>query len=637
MMLRNLGMLSLLLIFCLQLVGQDITIDVKAKEGQQVVSPYIYGKNNCFSNVFGSATSASEIQLYKEAGLRFARENTGNNATKYNWRKKISSHPDWYNNVYDHDWDFAAKTIQSNMPNIKSMWGFQLIGKVAANKNNNFNDWSYNQSQWWSGCSQNLAGGGQLNSSGGSDALVDGDPDLYLMDWNADSTTGILDHWFSDKGLGLNKENFAYWNMDNEPEIWSGTHDDVMPKQIEASKFMDSYFEVAKKARAQFPDIKLVGPVPANEWQWYKWGNESLKINGTYYCWLEYFIKRVADEQKATGIRLLDVLDIHWYPDESSNTDIVQLHRIFYDMNYTYPGANGVKTVGGGWSDSQKKEYIFKRINDWLDKYMGPGHGVTLGVTESGINSSDANINASLYASILGTFANNGVEIYTPWTWKTGMWEVLHLFSRYAKDIKVNTTSSLETNVSGYSTMSADADSLTVIMVNRNLTSSKSVLVTISDFAAENGSYESLELSALPSGETFKSHTSNALKSKSVSVENNSFTVTLPALSITAVLLKGKGTIVNKISLGSNSNQTLKVFPNPSEGAVTISFPQDKPLKSIIRIIDQCGRQVDMFEWDNSGGTPLILDTTPYRNGVYAIRVTNDKFSGQCKLVVANR
>ncbi len=59
--------------------------------------------------------------------------------------------------------------------------------------------------------------------------------------------------------------------MDNEPEIWEGTHDDVYPVQPGAEEFMQKYFEVAKKARAIYPEIKLLGPVPANEWQWFNW------------------------------------------------------------------------------------------------------------------------------------------------------------------------------------------------------------------------------------------------------------------------------------------------------------------------------------------------------------------------------
>jgi hypothetical protein len=67
--------------------AQDVTITVDATINKKIVSPYIYGRNESFDK---AAT------FYKDAGLRFARMNAGNNATKYNWRKKITSHPDWY-------------------------------------------------------------------------------------------------------------------------------------------------------------------------------------------------------------------------------------------------------------------------------------------------------------------------------------------------------------------------------------------------------------------------------------------------------------------------------------------------------------------------------------------------------------
>ena len=134
------------------LEAQNITVQVNAGEGRLPVSPYIYGRNNNLSDNPASPMPVANLNLYKEAGLRFARENGGNNATKYNWRRKLSSHPDWYNNVYEHSWDYASQEIQKTMPGLQVMWAFQLIGKTAANKNNNFNDWSYNGSQWWSWC-----------------------------------------------------------------------------------------------------------------------------------------------------------------------------------------------------------------------------------------------------------------------------------------------------------------------------------------------------------------------------------------------------------------------------------------------------------------------------------------------------
>ena len=623
--------LTLLFFSSVATFSQDVVVKVNTAIGKKPVSPYIYGRNNSFSNSFGTTTSVSDIALYKEAGLRLARENGGNNATKYNWRKKISSHPDWYNNVYDHDWDNMSGFILSNVPDMQVMWAFQLIGKVASNKNNNFNDWSYNSSQWWSGCSQNLAGGGIPNASGGSMATVNGNPALYTMDWPADSTTEVLNHWFGIKGIALNSSNFRYWNMDNEPEIWSGTHDDIMPTQLAASAFMDKYFAVAKKARALYPGIKLCGPVTANEWQWYKWASETLNINGKYYSWLEYFIKRVADEQKATGIKLLDVLDIHWYPGESADADVLQLHRIFYDKTYDYPGANGLKSINGGWDKTQTREYIFQRINDWLTLYFGANHGITIGLSESGINSVNANTNSVLYASMLGTFANNGVELFTPWTWNTGMWETLHLFSRYAKNQSVMSTSSLENTVSGYTTVTNNADSMTVMLVNRDLSSTYKVTVNLSGFSVANGTYNTLQLAALPTGETFVSHTSNALKKNTIAVSGNSFSIVLPAVSTTAVILKADATDVEN---PKDFSEEITLYPNPVNKNLNIVIGSHSPCLTDISIFSQDGKLISLSRYMNDGSTPVKINTEKLDIGMYFLSIKNTDLSGTKKFYI---
>ncbi|MBY0424737.1 MAG: glycoside hydrolase family 44 protein, partial [Cytophagales bacterium] len=348
--------------------------------------------------------------------------------TKYNWRAKLSSHPDWYNNVYSHDWDYSASQLLAKTTNTKALYGFQLLGYAASNKTNNFNDWAYNGSAWTSAVNNNWAGGGGPTSVGGNGG--NGNPNLYLKPWPADSTVGILDHWFS--SLGLDSTRLKYWNMDNEPEIWDGTHDDIVTSPMAAETFLQKYFAVAKAARAKFPGIKLTGPVTPNEWQWYAWNNSKVTgTDGNKYPWMEYFIKRIGEEQAASGVRLLDVLDIHVYPGTQSNPALtLQLHNIWFDSTWVYSGANGVKLVGPlGWNASVNKEYFFTRCNNWLRKYIGPNHGVTFGVSEYGAiannGSEDPNIIANWYASHLGTFANNKVELFTPWDWYIGQWEVL--------------------------------------------------------------------------------------------------------------------------------------------------------------------------------------------------------------------
>ncbi len=537
-MMRHLLIFSLF--FSIKTTFAQVTIAIDPTKAVKTISPNIYGRNNSLSS---TPLSAAELIKLQDAGVKFLREGGGNNSTKYNWKKHLSSHPDWYNNVYSHDWDADVSYFNNNFPpDVTGMWSFQLIGKAANNTSNNFNDWGYNSSQWWSGVQQNLAGGGTVNAGGGSNATVNGNPNLYLQNWTADSTTDILPYWFNT--LGIPQSRATYWNMDNEPEIWHGTHDDIVNSSLAAETFMQNYFAVAKKARAKFPAIKLVGPVTANEWQWFNWMNTITGSDGNTYPWLKFFIKRCAEEQQASGVRLLDVLDIHFYPNESANTDVVQLHRVFFDRNYVYPGANGVKTVNGGWDNSQTKEYIFGRINDWLTQYFGANHGIKLGLTEIDVNNNTPSVVATWYASTLGEFMKNEVELFSPWTWKTGMWETLHLFSRYNQTLSVQGTSTDETNVSAYPSVNADKNIMTVVLVNRSTTLTKSTTLNFSNFTVSNSTANVLRLSSLSSSETFVSHSQNALQSSTTTFLNNATTLSLPPLSITSLTFQGQTGVV---------------------------------------------------------------------------------------------
>lgn len=631
-------MKTLVLIICgtlllgINLNSQTVNVTVDVNAGKHKISPYIYGRNNSLSSDPSKPLTEAQWQFLRDAGVRIVRENGGNNSTKYNWRKKISSHPDWYNNVYASDWDFKVTSMQQKMPEMAAIFAFQLIGKAASNTSNNFNDWGYNQSKWWSGVNQNLAGGGQINTAGGDKALVNGNPDLYTMNWNADSTTGILNHWINN--LKIDKSRILYWNMDNEPEIWSGTHDDVMPTQLPAEDFIQRYVATAKKARELFPEIKLMGPVPANEWQWYVYDGKKINYQGVNYVWLEYFIKRVAEEQKSSGVRLLDVLDIHFYPGETKAEDIVQLHRVYFDRNYNYPGANGVKKSGASeWDNTITKEYIFERCKDWLNQYFGENHGVTFGVTETGIKVVNPSVTAVWYASTIGEFAKQNVEIFTPWSWETGMWETLHLFSRYGKENYVSGVSSNETLVSAYPSLSNTNDSLSIFLVNRSVDKSQTVTVQLSNYFIGNGTYNALTLENLPVDETFKSHTNNALVKRIESASNNSTTVVLPKMSVTALLLKGS---TNSSREKINESVNISLFPNPAETKATLNFSLKNEETVLVQLCNLQGKLIQNIanEKNNSGNHSLEILTSDLDPGIYLVKVAIGSKIIQKKLVV---
>ena len=128
------------------------------------------------------------------------------------------------------------------------------------------------------------------------------------------------------------------------------------------------------------------------------------------------------------------------------------------------------------------------------------------------------------------------------------MYETVHLFSRYGHPNRVQSTSSNDSLVSAYSSISNKGDSLTVIFVNRSQNATQDINLALSSFDAADGSVETLTLSGI-TGETFVSHTNNALKKGATQIASKKVSMTLPAKSITAVLFTTKNpTIVDAIA-----------------------------------------------------------------------------------------
>ncbi len=172
---------------------------------------------------------------------------------------------------------------------------------------------------------------------------------------------------------------------------------------------------------------------------------------------------------------------------------------------------------------------------------------------------------------MMGEFINHGVEYFSPWNWDTGMWETLHLFSRYNKSINVQATSSDEQNVSAYTTVNNNNDSVTIALVNRSLSQSKTVVLNFPDYLLANQAATTLTLSNLPVGtETFVSHSVNALQSATISPQNNTLQVTLAPLSITSLLITGSPIVLPQSLLSftaskGDDNQVILHFTTTNE------------------------------------------------------------------------
>ena len=648
----------LFLCISLSLFGQNaqINLTVYPKDVIKEISPYIYGKNGGIPQ----GNTDADWRRVESAGITMYREHGGNNCTKYNWKKKITSHPNWYYNVYGTDWDAAAQKKQNRRPDVQGMWGFQLSGWVAASNQYNFGDWDFNRANWWPGVEWNVAGNGRIvfegeeepegmikgqhtvNTTAGTRTVIGylpGNYELYLEPCDAEYTVGILKHWF--ETLKLDKKQFLYWNMDNEPCVWTGTHKDVINKPMPVEEFIQKYVAVASLARTYFPEIKIVGPSFTNEWQWYNWHQGTLPEDpnnpgSKRISWSEYFIKRIAEEQKRTGLRLLDVLCYHSYLCDADRRDIsLNLYRIFYDTEYVHKGANGVKTVIGGWDNNINKQFIFKRATDWLNKYMGADHGVNLGITELGcLYSDDANVIAVSYASLLGTFAENNVELLTPWNWDTGQWETVHLFRRYTGTKAVKSSSTENLVVSAYSSINEKGDTLMVAMVNRS-DNARNIALKVEGMNLENTKITSHQLSGLPEKtETFFSRTQNALKHSESNLENGAFAMNLPKLSVTVIRIPLKTKTVEP-PLNVNDQMApdvIKLYPNPVNNGLFTLETKDLRGEMTITITDAAGRTVHSLNMNAENSTQI--NVAQLEKGMYIVNIHHNNKTFNQKIII---
>ena len=123
------------------------------------------------------------------------------------------------------------------------------------------------------------------------------------------------------------------------------------------------------------------------------------------------------------------------------------------------------------------------------------------------------------------------------------------------------------------------------------------------------------------STETFVSHSQNALKAGIATISNNLLHITIPPLSIQAVLLKSAGS--SWINGFTEVNQSLIVYPNPcKEKLSVIGYQFSENTK--VEVLDVLGRSV--FQQVNKSTTQQMqIDVSGFSKGIYFLKATDDK------------
>jgi hypothetical protein len=227
----------------------------------------------------------------------------------------------------------------------------------------------------------------------------------------------------------LGKKLVFEWILDNEPGLWSTTHRDVHPTPLTYDELLERTIAYGTAIRKADPDAIIAGPTSYGWWEYFystKDHDEGIrqkpdrKAHGDVPL-LAWYLQKLAEHEKKTGVRILDVLDVHIYPqadnvqgpdghggdgggetDRKTNDLRFRTTRSLWDRNYE--------------DESWIKEavYLIPRMKDLIAQNY-PGRGFQIGEYNFGAEAHPAG--GVALAEVLGRFALNGVSHAFYWTY----------------------------------------------------------------------------------------------------------------------------------------------------------------------------------------------------------------------------
>jgi Glycoside hydrolase family 44 len=200
------------------------------------------------------------------------------------------------------------------------------------------------------------------------------DPTKFDANVYMDEFAWALDQKFPGQGIfgaaaglpGITPAHPTFISLDNEPDLWSSTHEEVQgATNISSVNFITKTVTLSEALKDQFPNLVIFGPVNYGFNGIYSWqGDPSLSPTPSGANWFaDKYVAGIKTASTAYGKPVVDVYDFHWYSEAtdgatrvtnmtgSTLTDaqvqaIVQSPRSLWDSTFTE--ASWITGVLGG-------------------------------------------------------------------------------------------------------------------------------------------------------------------------------------------------------------------------------------------------------------------------------------------------
>jgi hypothetical protein len=401
----------------------DVNVAVNPAAAPVAISPLIYGVN------FGDTAQANRIRWP-------VRRWGGNAVTRYSWEHDISNRgSDWFfysienanpnpgelpnNSASDHFIDetrAAGGEVLLTVPTIgftpidrTRRWGFS-VAKYGAQQQTECT--ATGNPSW---CNPDAGNGVRPDGTN----ITGNDP----ADTSRVIGPSFVTGWMQHVATRVGTTGVRYFALDNEPSLWPYTHRDVHPAKPTYDEIWQRNRDYAAAIKAQNPAALVFGPA---DWGWCAYffsaaddcapgADRAAHGSLDFLDWYLLQAKQYADTH--AGLRLVDYLDIHYYPqgtnvalsdDESAATSALRLRSLksLYDPNYVDESWIG----GAGWQGGIVK--LIPRMKAWIAaRYPG----TKLAITEYNWGNDSGPSSALAQAEALAIFGREGVDLATRW------------------------------------------------------------------------------------------------------------------------------------------------------------------------------------------------------------------------------
>jgi len=156
---------------------------------------------------------------------------------------------------------------------------------------------------------------------------------LYRNGWTAALATAF----------GTSSSAVHFYDMDNEADIWGGTHRDIHPNPTGYAELRDTYLAEARSLKSWDPAAVRLGPVSCCWWFYWNGANNNDKAANGNIDFLPWLLNEIYWRDQIDKTRSLDVFDVHAYPDSPDTSSYSQaedralslrIYRDYWDPTY---------------------------------------------------------------------------------------------------------------------------------------------------------------------------------------------------------------------------------------------------------------------------------------------------------------